>query len=333
MPQCSDYGQGWSGDFPNCVYETPDFTGTTGSLGFQDILPADVKGTPWSDFFDAYDPTRAQMATTDAGIDIGQLQDVWSLQSGQLGEAYGLKTGQLEEAWGLQQGQLGENWQQRKGSLGAEAGLGYRQAIGQGSQAKRKSGMAFSGGAEEMQRMGMQDVQGAYQRAFGLGQTAYEQAMESGQMGYEQAIASGQMGYQQALETAGLGYEQALATGELGLTQGTTDIYQQLGQDIYGYVEDWQDYQRDTRNMLYSSGLDWSGERTGGGQERWQEENKITCCDGTTQMMAVLCGVGNQPWDCSGDEGSVNPPAGTCTDPNMSHQCPDGTCVGSFLEC
>ena len=240
MPQdCTDYGQGWSGDFPNCVYETPDFTGTTGSLGFQDILPADVKGTPWSDFFDPYDPTREQMATTGAGIDIGQLQDVWSLQSGQLGEAYGLKTGQLEEAWGLQQGQLGENWQQRKGSLGAEAGLGYRQAIGQGSQAKRKSGMAFSGEAEGMQRMGMQDVQGAYQRAFESGQTAYEQAMESGQMGYEQA-----------LETAGLGYEQALATGELGLTQGTTDIYQQLGQDIYGYQQDWEKEQRSTLNVV-----------------------------------------------------------------------------------
>ena len=247
MPQCSDYGDGWSGEYPNCTYSAPSFGGSVESLGFQDILPADVQGTPWSEFFDPYDPTREQMATTGAGIDVGQLQDVWSLQSGQLGEAYGLKTGQLEEAWGLQQGQLGEtwglqkgqlgeNWQQRKGSLGAEAGLGYRQAIGQGSQAKRKSGMAFSGGAEEMQRMGMQDVQGAYQRAFGLGQTAYEQAMESGQMGYQQA----------------------LATGQLGVTQATTDIGQQLQEDIYGYQQDWEKDQRSTLNVLL--GMDIWGE-------------------------------------------------------------------------
>ncbi len=353
MPQCSDYGQGWSGDFPNCVYEAPEFTGTPGSLGFQDILPADVQGTPWSDFFDPYDPTREQMATTGAGIDISQLQDVWSLQSGQLDEAYGLKTGQLEEAWelqqgqlgenwGLQKGQLGENWQQRKGSLGAEAGLGYRQAIGQGSQAKRKSGMAFSGGAEEMQRMGMQDVQEGYQRAFGSGQTAYEQAMESGQMGYEQAIASGQMGYQQALETAGLSYEQALATGELGLTQGTTDIYQQLGQDIYGYVEDWEDYQRDTRNMLYGSGLDWNNE-----EEEQQttltceQQNMQTCPDGSCEPLDGFCGA--DPNACPA--GQTRCPDGTCQsgddspgDPCENHGvdsagCPDGCSMGSYGMC
>ena len=305
MPQdCTDYGQGWSGEYPNCTYSAPPFGGGVESLGFQDILPSQVKGTPWSEFFDPYDPTREQMATTGAGIDIGQLQDVWSLQSGQLGEAYGLKTGQLEEAWGLQQGQLGEtwelqqgqlgenwglqkgqlgeNWQQRKGSLGAEAGLGYRQAIGQGSQAKRKSGMAFSGGAEEMQRMGMQDVQGAYQRAFGSGQTAYEQAMESGQMGYEQAIASGQMGYQQALGTAGLSYEQALATGELGLTQGTTDIYQQLEQDIYGYQQDWEKDQRSTLNVLL--GMDIWGD-TGGAPPA--NDCQAACMDAEAQCYSV----------------------------------------------
>ena len=317
MPQdCTDYGQGWSGDFPNCVYETPEFTGTTGSLGFQDILPADVKGTPWSDFFDPYDPTREQMATTGAGIDIGQLQDVWSLQSGQLGEAYGLKTGQLEEAWGLQQGQLGEtwglqkgqlgeNWQQRKGSLGAEAGLGYRQAIGQGSQAKRKSGMAFSGGAEEMQRMGMQDVQGAYQRAFGSGQTAYEQAMESGQMGYEQA-----------LETAGLSYEQALATGELGLTQGTTDIYQQLGQDIYGYQQDWEKDQRSTLNVVL-------------GMDIWDEDNNTACdppCGDDQQCVNGICTSNPVNPDVPNDPGGI----GACY---PQQTCDDGSCVDFGEEC
>ena len=271
MPQCSDYGDGWSGEYPNCTYSAPSFGGSVESLGFQDILPADVQGTPWSEFFDPYDPTREQMATTGAGIDIRQLQDVWSLQSGQ-----------LDETWELQKGQLGENWQQRKGSLGAEAGLGYRQAIGQGSQAKRKSGMAFSGGAEEMQRMGMQDVQEGYQRAFGSGQTAYEQAMESGQMGYEQAIASGQMGYQQALGTAGLSYEQALATGELGLTQGTTDIYQQLEQDIYGYQQDWEKDQRSTLNVLL--GMDIWGD-TGGAPPA--NDCQAACMDAEAQCYSV----------------------------------------------
>jgi len=287
MPQCSDLGAGYSGVWPACTYNhDPEEIDLT-------RLPEHPSGEDWSMYFDAYDPTKQEMAERDAVTDISQLQDIWSLQSGQLGEAYGLKTGQLEEAWGLQQGQLGEtwglqkgqlgeNWQQRKGSLGAEAGLGYRQAIGQGSQAKRKSGMAFSGGAEEMQRMGMQDVQGAYQRAFGSGQTAYEQAMESGQMGYEQAIASGQMGYQQALETAGLGYEQALATGELGLTQGTTDIYQQLEQDIYGYQQDWEKDQRSTLNVLL--GMDIWGD-TGGAPPA--NDCQAACMDAEAQCYSV----------------------------------------------
>ena len=285
MPQqCSDLlGEGYTGVWPACTYShDPEEIDLS-------RLPEHPSGEDWSMYFDAYDPTKQEMAERDAVTDISQLQDIWSLQSGQLGEA-----------WELGKGQIGEDWGLKRGELGWGAGLGLKEARRTGIGAKNKSKMAFSGTAEEMQRLAESNVMGNYERGLKAGKTAYEQA---------------------------------LATGELGLTQGITDIYQQLGQDIYGYVEDWQDYQRDTRNMLYSSGLDWSGERTGGGQERWQEENKITCCDGTTQMMAVLCGVGNQPWDCSGDEGSVNPPAGTCTDPNMSHQCPDGTCVGSFLEC
>jgi len=294
MPQqCSDLlGEGYTGVWPACTYShDPEEIDLS-------RLPEHPSGEDWSMYFDAYDPTKQEMAERDAGIDIGQLQDVWSLQSGQLGEAYGLKTGQLEEAWelqqgqlgenwGLQKGQLGENWQQRKGSLGAEAGLGYRQAIGQGSQAKRKSGMAFSGGAEEMQRMGMQDVQGAYQRAFGSGQTAYEQAMESGQMGYEQAIASGQMGYQQALETAGLSYEQALATGELGLTQGTTDIYQQLEQDIYGYQQDWEKDQRSTLNVLL--GMDIWDDTDDEDDVCWYQGNPSVQCCGPEIGNATWC--------------------------------------------
>jgi hypothetical protein len=60
-----------------------------------------------------------------------------------------------------------------------------------------------------------------------------------------------------------MGYQQALATGELGLTQGTTDIYQQLGQDIYSYQQDWEKDQRSTLNVLL--GMDIWGDNGGGG--------------------------------------------------------------------
>jgi len=223
MPQCSDSGPGWTGTWPNCTYSAPSLDPTVEGLGYGGLLPA---GEDWGMYFDPYDPTRQLMAEAGAGIDIGQLQDVWSLQEQQLGEAYGLKTGQL-----------GESWQQRRGTIGAEAGLGFRNVFGRGSEARRKSGMAFSGGAEEMQRIGMEDVRGAYGRAFGLGQTAYEQALES----------------------AGMGYEQALETGELGLTQATTDIFQGLEEDIYGYYEKWRGEQRSTLNVLLGSDIwgDW----------------------------------------------------------------------------
>jgi hypothetical protein len=304
MPQCSDSGPGWTGTWPNCTYSAPSLDPTVEGLGFGGLLPA---GEDWGMYFDPYDPTRQLMAETGAGIDIGQLQDVWSLQEQQLGEAYGLKTGQL-----------GESWQQRRGDLGAEAGLGFRNVFGKGSEARRKSGMAFSGGAEEMQRIGMEDVRGAYGRAFGLGQTAYEQALES----------------------AGMGYEQALETGELGLTQATTDIFQGLEEDIYGYYEKWRGEQRSTLNVLLGSDIWGEGGRqtgAGGGQEEWEEQNQVTCCDGSTQMLANLCGVGNRPWECgngdgnggNGGGGDMNP----CPDPNNSFQCPDGSCVSSFLQC
>ena len=264
MPQCSDYGENWVGEYPSCRYEsstpsgsqdTAPFTGEVSSLGFLGLLP---EGQDWSEYFDPYDPRREEMAGRHAGIDIGQLQSAWELQSGQLGEAWGLREEQLGEAWGLrggqlgeawelQQGQLGEGWQQRREGLGAEAGLGYRNIFGAGQQARGKSGMAFAGGAEEMQRMQLQDVGGAYERAFGLGRTAYEQAMETGEMGY-----------QQALETGELGYTQALETGELGLQQGTTDVYQALEAGFLSSTQDWERQNRATLNVLLGSGI-WSG--------------------------------------------------------------------------
>ena len=328
MPQCSDYGQGWVGEYPNCRYEpsTPpsgsqqqqQFTGTVESLGYGEELAGSSWEQDWQKFFDPYDPTREEMATRGAGIDIGQLQSAWDLQSGQLGEAWGLREEQLGEAWGLrggqlgeswalQQGQLGEGWQQRREGLGAEAGLGYRNIFGSGQQARGKSGMAFAGGAEEMQRMQLQDVGGAYERAFGLGKTAYEQAIASGTMGYEQAMETGELGYQQALETGELGYTQALETGGLALQQATTDIYQGLESDVFGQRESWEEQNRATLNVLLGSGI-WSGEGSsssgGNNNTDW-----VTCCDGTSQPMAALCGVGNQPADCYGNKD--NPPPGS----------------------
>ena len=225
MPQCSDYGEGWSGEYPNCTYSAPSFGGNVGSLGFQDILPSQVEGTPWSEFFDPYDPTGQQMAEAGAGIDVGQLQSAWSLQQQQLGEAYGLKTGQLGETWGVQ-----------KTALGAGAGRGVRGARRSGAEAMRKGGMAYSGTAVEAQRTAEADVMAEYTGGIQAGQTAY----------------------QQALGTAGLGYGQALETGALGLTQATTDIGQQLQEDIYGFQEDWRREQRSTLNVLL--GMDIWGE-------------------------------------------------------------------------
>ena len=275
MPQqCSDLlGEGYTGVWPACTYShDPEEIDLS-------RLPEHPSGEDWSMYFDAYDPTKQEMAERDAVTDISQLQDIWSLQSGQLGEA-----------WELGKGQIGENWGLKRGELGWGAGLGLKEARRTGIGAKRKSGMAFSGTAEEMQRLAESNVMGNYERGLKAGKTAYEQALESGQMGYEQA----------------------LATGELGLTQGITDIYQQLGQDIYGYVEDWEDYQRDTRNMLYSSGLDWSKE----------EEQPTLTCD---QQGMQTCPDGTcAPWDstCAGQ--GQDPDA--C--PTLGQiRCPDGTCV------
>jgi len=227
MPQCSDYGEGWSGEYPNCTYSAPSFGGGVGSLGFQDILPSQVQGTPWSEFFDPYDPAKQQIAEAGAEIDVGQLQDVWSLQQQQLGEAYGLQTGQLGETWGVQ-----------KTALGAGAGRGVRDARRSGAEAMRKGGMAYSGTAVEAQKTAEADVMAEYTGGIQAGQTAY----------------------QQALGTAEMDYGQALETGELGVTQATTDIGQQLQEDIFGYQEAWEREQRSTLNVLL--GMDIWGDDT-----------------------------------------------------------------------
>ena len=267
MPQCSDYGEGWAGEYPNCTYQTPGFTGSVESLGYGGLLPTDIEGRPYEDYFDPYDPTQQQMAETVAGTDVRQLQSTWALQQEQLSEAAALKTGQLGETWGLQKGQLGSG-----------AGMGFREARRTGIGAKRKSGLAFSGTAEEMQRTAEADVMTKYRGGIRAGETAY----------------------QQALRTTETALQQALQTGELGLEQETTDIFQQLGQDVLGFQQDWQGGQQQTYFNLLGLGLDWGddlddtqvtqpGDAPGGsgstlpygisrGYQNW-----ISTWDGTTQ--------------------------------------------------
>jgi hypothetical protein len=323
MPQCSDYGEGWSGEYPNCTYSAPSFGGGVESLGFQDILPSQVQGTPWSEFFDPYDPARQQMAEAGAGIDVGQLQSAWDLQQQQLGEAYGLQTGQLGEAYGLQTGQLGETWGVQKTALGAGAGRGVRGTRRSGAEAMRKGRLAYSGTAVEAQRTAEADVMAEYTGGMQAGQTAYQQALGTAQLGYEQALGTAEMGYGQALET-----------GQLGVTQATTDIGQQLQEDIFGYQEAWEREQRGTLNVLL--GMDIWGEGGGGGGNN-DEVGNVTCCDGSTVVMATQCGAGNMPWECgdTGGNGGGDPPdePNPCPDPNNSYQCPDGSCVSSQMQC
>jgi len=163
MATCSEtYGQGWTGDYPNCVY-SPTAPPTT--VNYYEEL----EGSSWEDdyqkFFDPYDPAEEERLATTAAIDIGQLQTAWDLKGEQLGEAWGFK----------------------RGELGAGAGAGYRKAGEFGSAAARKFGGAFSGTIADITRRQREDVSGAYKRAFGAGKTAYEQAMETGQLGLQQA--------------------------------------------------------------------------------------------------------------------------------------------------
>ena len=315
MPQCSDYGEGWSGEYPNCTYSAPSFGGGVGSLGFQDILPSQVQGTPWSEFFDPYDPAKQEMAEAGAGIDIGQLESAWDLQQQQLGEAYGLQTGQLGEAYGLQTGQLGETWGVQKTALGAGAGRGVRGARRSGEETMRRGGMATQEQAGEAARFAEADVMAEYTGGMQAGQTAYQQALGTAQLGYEQSLG-----------TAGLGYEQALETGQLGITQATTDIGQQLQEDIFGYQEAWEREQRGTLNVLL--GMDIWGEGGGGGNGEipYDEPNCYQDCldrGGSEDSCEASCG--NPPpsdtEETCADKGLVE-----CTDLNANNYGLCGTC-------
>jgi len=317
MPTCSEsHGANWVGEYPNCRYEasTPagggqqqqQFTGTVGSLGYGQELAGSSWEDDWQKFFDPYDPTEEEMATRGAGIDIGQLQSAWDLQSGQLTEALGLGREQQGEAWRLQEGGLGEQWAGQKGELGAGARRGFQDVERMISgMTQRGRGLTFG---EQTQRQAEEEVSGAYERSFGVGQSAYEQA-----------IAAGTSRYTQGLEAQTQGYEQAMETGQLALQQGTTDIYQGLESDIFGQRQSWEEQNRATLNVLLGSGI-WTGDDGGDNTYRggtwgdppsgYQDPNDpntgaVTCCDGTEQPAAYMCGYGNQPGDCYGGKSST----------------------------
>ena len=129
------------------------------------------------------------------------------------------------------------------------------------------------------------------------------------------------------------------------------DYQGQLGA-LFGGLEGWLGEQYDV-----AAGLNPPTGNTGLPGGGGEQEPQITCCDGTTQPIASLCGVGNQPWECEDDDdpnvygctdgnaSNYNPNATAddgsceygesdpCPDPNNSYQCPDGSCVGSQFEC
>ena len=206
-PSCYEtYGAGWHGDSPNCTYNPDptqgmqDFTGEIDDLGYGDILEGSTWEEDYEKFFDTYDYEKERMLTRASGIDIDQLGTAWDLSKKQLGETWGLKAGEL--GWG--------------------AGLGLGKARRAGIGAKRKSGLAFSGTAEGMQKTAERDVMGKYRSGLKAGKSAYEQAIEA---------------------------------GELKLSQATTDIYQGLEEDVYDAREVWADQQRATLNVLLGSGI------------------------------------------------------------------------------
>ena len=291
MPQCSDYGQGWVGEYPDCRYQSAThtygggdqspFTGTVGSLGFQDLLPEGSDWSDWSGYFDPYDPEREWMSVRQAQTDIGQLEETWGQKEEQLEEAWGLKGTQLGETLTLGREQQGQTWRGQSTELGGQWGA-QQQQLGAGARrgfqdvermisgmTQRGRGLKFG---EQRQRQAEEEVSGAYKSSFGAGQSAYQRAMGAGRSRYKQGLAAGTSAYEQAMGTGQMALEQALETGQLGLQQGRTDIYQGLESDIFGYQQSWEDRQRDTLNMLLTSGIfdddgalsPWTGEREGG---------------------------------------------------------------------
>ena len=243
------------------------FTGTIDSLGYGELFEGSSFQDDWQQYFDAYDPAQEELATRMAGIDVGQLQSAWDLQSQQLGETWGLTQQQLGENLGFQRGQIGTGYRQQLGNLagswegqqagfGTEARRGFQQVDLMGEQMQRRGRGLMHG--EQRQRIAESEVAGAYQRSFGLGQSAYERAVEGAASQYQQGLAGAQLGFEQQTARGQLSYDQAMESGQFGLEQGVTDIYQGLEQDVFGIRQSWQQGTRGTLNTLLGMDI-WGG--------------------------------------------------------------------------
>jgi len=254
------------------------FSGSVGSLGFGNFFEGTTFEDNWQQYFDAYDPAKEQLTTRMAGIDVGQLQSAWDLQSQQLGETWGLTQQQLGESLESQQGQIGTgyrtqtaglkgSWEEQQAGLGTQAARGFQQADLMGETMQRRGKGLMHG--EQRQRQAESEVSGAYKKSFGIGQSAYERAMEGATDQYREGLGVAQLGYEQQIARGELGYGQAMESGQLALQQGTTDIYQGLEQDVFGIREAWQLREEGMRDTLLGQDI-YTGERTrktpGGGQ-------------------------------------------------------------------
>ena len=240
------------------------FTGTVGSLGFSDFFEGTTLDDDWQQYFDPYDPAKEELTTRMAGIDVGQLQSAWDLQSQQLGETWGLTQQQLGESLESQQGQIGTgyrtqtaglkgSWEEQQAGLGTQARRGFQQADLMGEQMQRRGkGLTFGG---QRQRQAESEVERGYEQAFGMGQSAYERAVEGATGQYREGLGAAQLGYEQQMARGELGYGQAMESGQFGLEQGMTDIYQGLEQDVFGIREAWQLREERTRDTLLGQGI------------------------------------------------------------------------------
>ena len=145
------------------------------------------------------------------------------------------KTG-AQSLWGMQEAGLSrqergakEAFGLQREELGAQAGAGFSQARQAGASARKRSGLARSGTAIEMQRRGERDVQGQYRRGAKQGKAQLGQTLAGlgeqrgiGQERLSQSLAglTGQIGRgETALTQAQAGYTSQIGIGQEGLSQ------------------------------------------------------------------------------------------------------------------
>jgi len=181
------------------------------------------------------------------GLGAGSLWDLQQSalerQSGEAATMWGLDKAELERQktgaqslWGMQEAGLGrqergarEAFGLQREELGAQAGAGFRQARQAGASASKRSGLARSGTAIEMQRRGERDVQGQYRRGAKQGKAQLGQTLAGlgeqrgiGQERLSQNLAglTGQIGRgTEALTQAQAGYASQIGMGQEQLSQ------------------------------------------------------------------------------------------------------------------